>query len=142
MQPFYPSNIIIEVIEEKLKEVYIMKELQHPNIVKYIYHSYRMDEICLYMEKMDGDLQDLIKMRAKDKAGKRYYDWEEVWSIVSSVANALLYLHESKPPVVHLDIKVCLFPSLTFDKFKHLFIIKMVRRRTFSQNLIQIMEKK
>ena len=84
-----------------MKEIAIMKKLDHPNIIKI--HEYFEDEERIYiiMELCKGgELFHKINDKRKDK--KRWTE-RQVCRIIYQLLSALNYMHESG--VVHRDIK-------------------------------------
>ena len=82
-------------------EIELLKQLNHPNIVKY-YKSFREeDKLYIIMEYFDnGDLDDYIKVLKFDKNLDKK---PEIWNIFYQSLSGLNYLHTSG--IVHRDIK-------------------------------------
>ncbi|CAJ0933945.1 unnamed protein product [Ranitomeya imitator] len=95
--------------DEKKKENYhkhacreyrIHKELDHPRIVKlYDYFSLDTDTFCTVLEYCEGNDLDFYLKQHKLMTEK------EARSIVMQIVNALRYLNEIKPPIIHYDLK-------------------------------------
>ncbi|KAI8929629.1 kinase-like domain-containing protein [Entophlyctis helioformis] len=83
--------------EQIIKEITILKRIQHPNIVR-LYECYETrDKIYMQMEYVDGgELFDRI-------VNLGFYGEEDARSIVKNILEAVKYLHESG--VVHRDLK-------------------------------------
>jgi len=83
-----------------LKEIEIIKTLNHPNIVKY-YETYQNEEfLYIVMEYCPGgDLFDLITKKSKGQALKESI----VADIMYDLLKAINHCHESH--IVHRDIK-------------------------------------
>ncbi|CAL9690259.1 unnamed protein product [Knipowitschia caucasica] len=82
------------------REYRIHKELDHPRIVKlYDYFSLDTDTFCTVMEYCDGNDLDFYLKQHKLMSEK------EGRSIVMQIVNALKYLNEIKPPIIHYDLK-------------------------------------
>jgi serine/threonine protein kinase len=85
--------------EENLKnEIKILKELDHPNIVK-TYHghySVRLEQAILIMEYAQ---MDLFTLWAKHK-----FNESQCLKIASDIAAALMYLHMQN--IIHRDVKI------------------------------------
>ncbi|XP_061565167.1 serine/threonine-protein kinase tousled-like 2 isoform X2 [Cololabis saira] len=82
------------------REYRIHKELDHPRIVKlYDYFSIDTDSFCTVLEYCDGnDLDSYLKQNKSltEKEGR---------SIVMQLVNALKYLNQIRPPIIHYDLK-------------------------------------
>uniref|UniRef100_A0A8C8E306 non-specific serine/threonine protein kinase n=1 Tax=Oryzias sinensis TaxID=183150 RepID=A0A8C8E306_9TELE len=82
------------------REYRIHKELDHPRIVKlYDYFSLDTDTFCTVMEFCEGNDLDFYLKQHKLMSEK------EARSIVMQIVNALKYLNEIKPPIIHYDLK-------------------------------------
>ncbi|KAA8588149.1 hypothetical protein FQN60_001343 [Etheostoma spectabile] len=82
------------------REYRIHKELDHPRIVKlYDYFSLDTDTFCTVMEYCEGNDLDFYLKQHKLMSEK------EARSIVMQIVNALRYLNEIKPPIIHYDLK-------------------------------------
>ena len=89
------------IVEEICKEVAILKELNHPNIIKY--HTSFADQANIYivMELLDGySLADFILSQSEKKHRVRE---ETIWSIFVQLCASLRYLHIDKR-IVHRDL--------------------------------------
>lgn len=85
-----------------VKEVIILKKLNHPHIIKYVTSFVEWD--CLYIIQEwaeSGDLQKLIK-KARDK-NKRRLKENDLWDILYQILLGIEYLHENK--IIHRDLK-------------------------------------
>ncbi|KAG8432425.1 hypothetical protein GDO86_016902 [Hymenochirus boettgeri] len=82
------------------REYRIHKELDHPRIVKlYDYFSLDTDTFCTVLEYCEGNDLDFYLKQHKLMTEK------EARSIVMQIVNALRYLNEIKPPIIHYDLK-------------------------------------
>uniref|UniRef100_A0A8C2NHE7 non-specific serine/threonine protein kinase n=1 Tax=Capra hircus TaxID=9925 RepID=A0A8C2NHE7_CAPHI len=82
------------------REYRIHKELDHPRIVKlYDYFSLDTDTFCTVLEYCEGNDLDFYLKQHKLMSEK------EARSIVMQIVNALRYLNEIKPPIIHYDLK-------------------------------------
>ncbi|MGH0140846.1 UNVERIFIED_CONTAM: hypothetical protein FKN15_004218, partial [Acipenser sinensis] len=80
------------------REYRIHKELDHPRIVKlYDYFSLDTDTFCTVLEYCEGNDLDFYLKQHKLMSEK------EARSIVMQIVNALRYLNEIKPPIIHYD---------------------------------------
>uniref|UniRef100_A0A8C7W6P7 non-specific serine/threonine protein kinase n=1 Tax=Oncorhynchus mykiss TaxID=8022 RepID=A0A8C7W6P7_ONCMY len=82
------------------REYRIHKQLDHPRIVKlYDYFSLDTDTFCTVLEFCEGNDLDFYLKQNKLMSEK------EARSIVMQIVNALRYLNEIKPPIIHYDLK-------------------------------------
>ncbi|XP_031414732.1 serine/threonine-protein kinase tousled-like 1-B isoform X1 [Clupea harengus] len=82
------------------REYRIHKQLDHPRIVKlYDYFSLDTDTFCTVLEFCEGNDLDFYLKQHKLMSEK------EARSIVMQIVNALKYLNEIKPPIIHYDLK-------------------------------------
>ena len=89
-----------------VSEVNILRELHHPNIVKYYDRiiDKKNTKLFIVMEYCPGgDLSQLIKRNRKTK---QYFSEDIIWKIFSQVASALYACHTHKEgKILHRDIK-------------------------------------
>nr|XP_061807290.1 serine/threonine-protein kinase tousled-like 2 isoform X2 [Nerophis lumbriciformis] len=82
------------------REYRIHKELDHPRIVKlYDYFSLDTDSFCTVLEYCEGNDLDFYLKQNKlmtEKEGR---------SVVMQIVNALKYLNQIRPPIIHYDLK-------------------------------------
>ena len=123
------GNVIVtNLLKDALKEIAILKKLDHPNIIKLyeILHNYQKQKIYLILEYADyGDIVDYdeeseifsinkhVKERyAQDKLGynqkngidnKIYYEEDNIRHFCKHILLGLDYLH--KNGIIHHDIK-------------------------------------
>ncbi|KAL6226725.1 hypothetical protein ACLB2K_000686 [Fragaria x ananassa] len=92
----------VEKKEEFLKEVEILSQLHHPNIVLLLGACPEIG--CLVYEYLEnGSLEDYISHR---RNGKPSLPWTIRFRIIFEVACGLAFLHNSKTdPIVHRDLK-------------------------------------
>ncbi|XP_071375622.1 serine/threonine-protein kinase tousled-like 2 isoform X1 [Centroberyx affinis] len=82
------------------REYRIHKELDHPRIVKlYDYFSLDTDSFCTVLEYCEGNDLDFYLKQHKLMSEK------EGRSIVMQIVNALKYLNQIRPPIIHYDLK-------------------------------------
>lgn len=97
-----------------LKEVSIMRTLNHPNIVKLISFTESKEHYFLVLELMEGGelFHQIVKLT--------YFSEELARHVILQVARGIRYLHEEKG-VVHRDIKPenLLFESIPIVPSKH-----------------------
>ncbi|MFT7799118.1 serine/threonine-protein kinase tousled-like 2 isoform X1 [Arapaima gigas] len=82
------------------REYRIHKELDHPRIVKlYDYFSLDTDSFCTVLEYCEGNDLDFYLKQHKLMSEK------EARSIIMQIVNALKYLNDIRPPIIHYDLK-------------------------------------
>lgn len=87
-------------VDNAINEFEALKELDHPNIVKFIFND-RTSQGLFYtlMELLDGEnLQSYTR-------GDLRLPVDEVYKMGVQVLNALVYMQDKVPPVFHRDIK-------------------------------------
>ena len=95
-------NLVKEKQSSIKKEIEILKEVHHPNIVKF-YTSFEKDNMMyIVIEYIDGKNLDEIISEAKEK--KTYLPEKLVWKIMLDLLSGLTYLHE-EVKIIHRDIK-------------------------------------
>lgn len=91
---------ITDLTSKFVRECQLMSNLRHPHIVQFLGICYLPDSSdipALVMEKLDCDLHQLLDtVRHVPLAVKK--------SILTDVANGLVYLHCQKLPIVHRDL--------------------------------------
>ena len=102
---FY-GNLSEKEKQQLVAEVNILRELRHPNIVRYYDRiiDKQNQKICIVMEYCEGgDINQLIKRMKKDK---EYLPEETVWKTFMQVVLALHEIHRRKEgKILHRDIK-------------------------------------
>ena len=84
-----------------LKEVELMKPLDHPNIIKYIDSFVDNNELYIACEWADkGDLKRLIREHTADEIP---FEESVIWEYMKQIAGALKHMHEKK--IMHRDLK-------------------------------------
>eukprot|EP01125_Pyxidicula_operculata_P022104 TRINITY_DN8888_c0_g1_i1.p1 TRINITY_DN8888_c0_g1~~TRINITY_DN8888_c0_g1_i1.p1 ORF type:complete len:552 (+),score=115.55 TRINITY_DN8888_c0_g1_i1:38-1693(+) len=94
------KNATIENIEEFRKEVAIMSHLRHRNIVLLMGACTQKGHFCIVTEFLPcGDLDKFLKEKDKE------FPLIEKLRILKDVALAMNWLHCSRPPIIHKDLK-------------------------------------
>jgi NIMA (never in mitosis gene a)-related kinase len=96
-----PKNNEGNISDILCKEVEILKELDHPNIIKYYNSFHQEDYLYIIIELIDG--MTLAEYIASVSEKHQTIPEEEVWNIFIQLCEALRYLHIEKR-VVHRDI--------------------------------------
>jgi len=81
----------------------VLRRLYHPALPR-VYHvieQEKLKRVYLLMEYIRG--QDLDVLRRKQPEGR--FSVEQALTILGPIADALIYLHKQKPPILHRDIK-------------------------------------
>ena len=120
------GNVIVtNLLKDALKEIAILKKLDHPNIIKLyeILHNYQKEKIYLILEYAEyGDIVDydeesgifninkhiseIYDKKEKDKKsfnGKKYYEEDDINMFCKYILLGINYLH--KYGIIHHDIK-------------------------------------
>mmetsp|Transcript_19380 Transcript_19380/g.34598 ORF Transcript_19380/g.34598 Transcript_19380/m.34598 type:complete len:240 (-) Transcript_19380:178-897(-) len=94
--------------EEFWKEVRVLAQLRHPNIVQTLAVSSQVPPMIV-MEKMCVSFHDRLHktfaQRPPWSFSKHAYARRKIGNVLLQVAQALCFLHTSKPVVVHQDLK-------------------------------------
>ncbi|EEC77195.1 hypothetical protein OsI_15700 [Oryza sativa Indica Group] len=90
-------------LREVEREVSLVAQLQHENIVKFLGHCFRHDKMFLVYEYLsNGTLSRYFKCSADCQK----LDWPKWLNIIRGIARGLSYLHrDSGKDIVHRDLK-------------------------------------
>ena len=92
-----------ENIKYLRNEIQILKELEHPNICKYIDFKETLNNYYLVMEYINGgNLQDCLEKY--EKKFKKYFPEEIIQYLMRQIISAFIYIHGKK--IMHRDIKL------------------------------------
>ena len=94
-------------MEEAVKEVETLKNLNHKYIIKYYDHHFEDNEqrLCITMEFADkGTFTKLITDAAQKAGSIKFKEWN-IWRTLSHLSSALDYLHTLPQPILHRDLK-------------------------------------
>jgi NIMA (never in mitosis gene a)-related kinase len=87
--------------EKCLREVDIMKKLNHPHIIRYIDSFIHNNELIIVTEWAErGDLKKLIKEKESEDL---QFDEPTIWDFMKQTSSALLHMHEKR--IMHRDLK-------------------------------------
>lgn len=115
-------------------EINILKSLDHPNIVRFYSFFETSFRIFLIMELISGG--SLKSMLDERKISKKPFTNEEIRLIMSSLINAVKYLHENE--IVHRDLKpenILLADKNGFGPVKIIDFGLSVKFNDFNKNL-------
>ncbi len=94
------SSVKREHYMDFVKELNVMCNLRHPNVVLFmgaVVDPQHMSIVMEYCEK--GTLFDILHDATQT------VDYKRIITLLSSIADALVYLHTNKPPILHRDLK-------------------------------------
>ena len=96
-----PRNEKGDVGDLLCREVEILKDLDHPNIIKYYNSFHQQDYLYIVIELIEG--MTLAEYIASTTEKHQKLSEDKVWDILIQLSEALRYLHAEKH-VVHRDI--------------------------------------
>lgn len=87
--------------EKCLKEVQLMKPLQHPNIIQYLDSFTYNNELIIITEwASKGDLKKVIKYHIEEEIP---IEESKIWEYIIQISSALKHMHQKK--IMHRDLK-------------------------------------
>ncbi len=105
------SNEVHEAIKTLEREVSLMVNMRHPNVI--LFMGICPEPFCIVTEYCSrGSLYDLLRSARNDPALARELSWPRRLSLAMDAAKGMLYLHSHKPRVIHRDLKS---PNLLVD---------------------------
>ncbi|MCD7765842.1 MAG: serine/threonine protein kinase [Lachnospiraceae bacterium] len=91
------AKVLTNIRENKRHELDMLKNLNHPSLPKVIDILEEGEDTWLIMEYVQGC--------RLDQAVSRGLGQKQFWSVARQLSEVLVYLHNRKKPVLHLDIK-------------------------------------
>eukprot|EP00002_Diphylleia_rotans_P040600 TRINITY_DN9669_c0_g1_i2.p1 TRINITY_DN9669_c0_g1~~TRINITY_DN9669_c0_g1_i2.p1 ORF type:complete len:1419 (-),score=212.66 TRINITY_DN9669_c0_g1_i2:308-4564(-) len=94
------EDISSNALEEFKKEVSVIVQLRHPNIVLFMGASFQKGFLCLVSELMQqGTLYDVLH------DSKKRLSLQTKLFFMIEIVKGMNYLHSSNPPILHRDLK-------------------------------------
>eukprot|EP00727_Mastigamoeba_balamuthi_P010624 m51a1_g6184 putative protein tyrosine kinase (1121) ;mRNA; f:40599-46272 len=96
-----PANDMSDVmLHEFNKEITLMRSMRHPNVLQFLGSCLEPPNICILFEYMGrGSLYSILHNPAE------HFDWPLLLGALCDTSRGVLYLHSSKPPIIHRDLK-------------------------------------
>eukprot|EP00033_Pygsuia_biforma_P003527 GCRY01003861.1.p1 GENE.GCRY01003861.1~~GCRY01003861.1.p1 ORF type:complete len:766 (+),score=168.79 GCRY01003861.1:243-2540(+) len=99
------KKLLVQKMEKKhlrefRHEINLMSKLRHPNVVLFMGASTRPPNLCVITEFMP---RSSLFQVLRDRTIK--YDWQLMVKMATDAARGMNYLHCSKPPILHRDLK-------------------------------------
>ncbi|EGC29254.1 hypothetical protein DICPUDRAFT_159186 [Dictyostelium purpureum] len=93
-------NINENVLKEFHREIELMKNLRHPNVIQFLGSCTISPDICICTEYMErGSLYSILHDPSI------IISWELVKRMMTDAAKGIIYLHGSNPVILHRDLK-------------------------------------
>ena len=90
----------LKLKESVIREVSIMQNVRHPNLVSLLGYDIAEEEVKIVMEYMEGGgLNRLVHDH------KVELSWEEIKRFAVDICKGMCCLHKNDPPVIHRDLK-------------------------------------
>jgi eukaryotic-like serine/threonine-protein kinase len=98
-----PRNLVKEARDQFLREATILARLDHPNLPK-VSDFFSINQCdYLIMDYVPG--KDLRTMMAEKREKGIFLEERDILFWADQLMNALAYLHQQNPPILHRDIK-------------------------------------
>jgi serine/threonine protein kinase len=98
-----PAEMVKQAREQFLREATVLARLDHPNLPKVSDFFSIGGRDYLAMDFVPG--KDLRTLMTEARQNGTFLPERDVLSWANQLADALIYLHEQKPPILHRDIK-------------------------------------
>jgi serine/threonine protein kinase len=98
-----PTEIVRQARDQFEREATVLARLDHPNLPKVSDFFSTGGKDYLVMDFVPG--KDLRTLMVEARQNNSFLDEQDVLSWASQLADALIYLHSQKPPILHRDIK-------------------------------------
>lgn len=98
-----PAEMVKQAREQFLREATVLARLDHPNLPKVSDFFSIGGRDYLAMDFVPG--KDLRTLMTEARQNGAFLPERDVLSWANQLADALIYLHEQKPPILHRDIK-------------------------------------
>lgn len=104
--------------------------LSHPRLVQYYDAHLDEDSAALFVESEQYPIGDTLEARLNaHKGAKQRFPEEDMWSLAAQVGDALAYLHDQIPAVIHADLRPVNIVYMDDDSLK---LVDYCAGRTFS----------
>ena len=95
------GHIHMKFQQAALREVEILKKINHPNIIKYYFSYIEDNTLSIITEYAEGG--DLYQLLQRHRIKRTNIPEPEIWRIMLELSSALSYLHTNS--IIHRDIK-------------------------------------
>lgn len=98
-----PSKMVQEARSQFLREATVLARLDHPNLPKVSDFFTNGPRDYLVMDYVPG--KDLRALMTSAQEKKNFIPEEDILDWANQLSDALIYLHQQNPPILHRDIK-------------------------------------
>lgn len=119
---FAQKNSKWSVVQDYEREIEVLKDIDHPNIPRYLEQFETEDGFCLIQEYKDAPSLDIV----------RTFEPEEVKQIAVKILEIFVYLQNRIPPIIHRDVKPA---NILVDKQLNVYLIDFGMSRVGSQEV-------
>jgi serine/threonine protein kinase len=94
------TSLAVERHREFVQELKMMCDLRHPNVVLFMGACVEPKHACIIMEYCErGSLFEVLHDTSQ------VIDYKMILRLLLQIAEALVYLHSNRPPILHRDLK-------------------------------------